>query len=98
MSITLPIDFGADTRLKAGNCPYVLTERVSDCNLTPGTVVCAQDVPGLEESFGFDRVLQKPRTVRAVLFGFTKPHGYACILSRDGEWWIVHPEALKEAA
>jgi len=92
--MNLPIDFGADTRLKAANCPYVLTDRATGCDLTPGTVVLGRDVPGLEESFGFDRALQKPRTVRMVLFGFTKPHSYACCLDRDGEWWIVHPEAL----
>jgi hypothetical protein len=79
------------------DCGHVLTERAADSDLTPGTVVVGQDVPGLEESFGFDRVLQKPRTVRMMLWGFTKPHSYACCLDRDGTWWVVHPEALTPA-
>ena len=95
MTIKLPNDFGVDTRRKADNCPYVLDNQATGCTLKPGDVVIGRDVPGLEESFGFDRALQKPRTVRMVLFGFTRPHGYACCLDRTSEWWIVHPEALR---
>jgi len=95
MTVKLPTDFGLDARRKAEDCPFVLDDRATGCDLTPGTVVVGQDVPGLEESFGFDRALQKPSRVRMVLFGFTRPHAYACCLDREGNWWNVHPEALE---
>ena len=87
MTIDLPIDFGYDTRIKAANCPYVLTEATTGRDLTPGTVVTGSN-NDIEESFA------KGQRIRMVLFGFTKPHGFACCLDRDGVWWNVHPEAL----
>jgi hypothetical protein len=91
MTIELPIDFGADARRRGANCPYVLTDRATECDLTPGTVVYGSN-NAIEESFAEGQV------VRMVLFGFTKPHGYAACLDRDGEWWLVHPEALSTEA
>ena len=91
MSITLPIDFGLDARRKGENCPHVLVDAATGCGLTPGMVVNGTNV-GIETAF------PRGATVRMVLFGFTKTHGYACGLGRDGEGWLVHPESLTESS
>jgi hypothetical protein len=31
----------------------------------------------------------------AVLFGYTRPHGYAKILTSEGEWLMVQPEVMQ---
>ena len=87
--MNLPPDFGEKAHKVAANCPYVLTDHATGTPLVAGDVVLAQDLPGIESAFG------KGRTVRAMLFGFTKPHGFACLLDCHGEWWVVHPEACR---
>ena len=47
---------------------------------------------------GIETAFPRGATVRMVLFGFTKTHGYACGLGRDGEGWLVHPESLTESS
>lgn len=84
----LPSDFGPLAKSKANCCPYVLDQRSVATDLKPGAVVDGRNNQ-IESAF-------PPRqTVRLVLFGFTKPDGYACCLDRSGEWWVVHPEALE---
>lgn len=75
------------------NQPQYVIDRVlaTGCGLTPGMVVNGTNV-GIETAF------PRGATVRMVLFGFTKTHGYACGLGRDGEWWLVHPESLTESS
>jgi len=89
--INLPMDFGFDARRKAENCPHVLVDAATGCDLTPGMVVNGTN-GGIESAF------PRGATVRMVLFGFTKTHGYACCLDRHGEWWLVHPESLTECS
>jgi hypothetical protein len=91
VTIKLPLDYGFDARRKAENCPFVLDDRATGCTLKPGMVVIGRN-NDIETSF------PKGQSVRMVLFGFTRPHAYACCLDRDGVWWNVHPEALTEAA
>jgi hypothetical protein len=38
----------------------------------------------------------KLASFKASVDSFARPHAYACCLDRHGEWWHVHPEALKE--
>ena len=75
------------------NQPQYVIDRVlaTGCGLTPGMVVNGTNV-GIETAF------PRGATVRMVLFGFTKTHGYACGLGRDGEGWLVHPESLTESS
>jgi len=86
--IMLPIDFGVDTRLKMANCPFVLTDATADCDIKPGTVVYGSNS-------GIEMIFPPNQRIRMVLVGFTKPHGYACCIDRNGEWWNTHPEALE---
>lgn len=85
--MNLPSDFGEKARKLADNCPYVLDTAATGTTLVPGQVVYGSN-NAIEKCF------PKGETVRMVLFGFTRPHGYACCLDRHGEWWNVHPEAL----
>lgn len=85
--MNLPNDFNQKARLAAANCPFVLDTAATGCPLVPGTVV-------LGRNNDIEDVFPKGRTIRLVLFGFSRPHAYACCLDRDGDWWNVHPESL----
>jgi len=91
MTRPLPCDYGLDAQKKADNCPFVLDEATTGCTLTPGTVVYGRNT-------GIETIFPPGQVVRLVLFGFTRPHGYACCLDREGTWWNVHPESLIEEA
>ena len=88
MSIRIPTDFSEKAHLAATKCPAILTDTSTHCGLEPGTIVFGSN-NGIEDT------LPQGKTLRLVLFGFTKPHGYAVCLDRDGKWWTVHPEALR---
>jgi len=86
--MNLPSDFGPLAQSKAANCPYVLDQKSAATDIKPGAVVNGSNT-------AFETVFPKGQKIRLVLFGFTRPHGYACCLDRTGEWWIVHPESLE---
>ena len=85
--MNLPIDFGLDTRRKAANCPYVLDSAPTKGH-APGQVVYGHDIPDIESGFG------PGVTKRLYLLGYTLADGLAVCIDRDGDWWVVSPEAL----
>lgn len=70
-------------------CPYSLASQSSDCDLTPGTPVIMHPAPGLDMTF-------RGTTASGVLFGFSKPHGFAVVQDDDkaDKFWVIHPEAM----
>lgn len=87
--VTLPDDFGPDARNKAKRCPFSLEPRATNCDLVPGDVVYGSNN-------GIETIFPDGKTIRMVLFGFTKPLGYACCIDHKGKWWNTHPEALSK--
>ena len=84
---TLPEDFSDEARRQAADCPYLLTERGEGTDLATGTVVTAQNLGGIEQSF------EKGQVIRAIVYGFTVPQGFAALLTPEGKWWLIPPEA-----
>jgi len=83
----LPEDFSDEARRQAATCPYLLTERAPGTDLVTGTVVTARNQKGIEDSF------EKGQVIRAVVYGFTVPRGYAALLTPEGKWWLIEPAA-----
>lgn len=83
----LPEDFSEEARRQVADCPYLLTERGEGTDLATGAVVAARNLRGIEESF------EKGQVIRALVYGFTVPHSFAALLTPEGKWWLIHPEA-----
>lgn len=88
----LPEDFSDEAHRQAADCPYLLTERGEGTDLATGSMVTAQNLGSLELSF------EKGQSIRAVVCGFTVPHGFAALLTPEGKWWLIHPEACTVVA
>jgi len=83
----LPNDFTSEARRLAGELEADPSLRPLDrlssvTDIAPGERVYAEP----DGSF-------KGRH-NGVVFGYTRPHGYAYVLTREGEWLMVNPESL----